>query len=303
MLARPTMALDPISIYPKNVNMMVRTEGSAEGYDGTELFFQTWMKSEARGTLVVTHGISEHSEAYDRFFAPAMADRGWNVIAWDLRGHGCSHGKRGYIDDFKTYSDDMASFITGLKRAGKLSLPYALVAHSMGALINLRYLIDHGSRGAAALVLSSPLLGVSVPIPPMKDLAARVLARVAPTFTLYNEIKYEHLTRDPEVLENYPRDPLRHDKISPQLYLGMMESIAYVRTKGSTIQIPTLMQLAGRDMIVSRGEAENFFESLGAAEKKLMTYGESYHEIFNDLDRERVFSDLDGFLRKVMRPI
>lgn len=296
------MPLDPISVCLKDDSMMVRTEGSVEGYDGTELFFQTWMTSEARGTLVVTHGISEHSEAYDRFFAPAMSSKGWNIIAWDLRGHGCSHGKRGYIEDFKTYSDDMASFITHLERAGKLSLPYALVAHSMGALINLRYLLDHGPRGAAAIALSSPLLGISLPVPPLKDIAARVLARVAPTFTLFNEIHYEHLSRDPEVLENYPKDPLRHDKISPQLYLGMMETIAYVRTKGADIDLPILVQLAGRDRVVSRVEIEGFFASLASTEKRLLLYEESYHEIFNDLDRERVFDDLDAFLKNVMRP-
>ncbi len=75
--------------------MITRTEGNFEGHDGAELFYQTWMAPEARGTLVLTHGINEHSESYDRFFSKHVAPRGFNIIGWDLSGHGRSHGKRG----------------------------------------------------------------------------------------------------------------------------------------------------------------------------------------------------------------
>ena len=295
-----TMALDGFSLCIKVEGMTTRTEGSFEGHDGAELFYQTWTTAEARGTLVVTHGISEHSEAYDPCFATGMEPFGWNVIAWDLRGHGRSHGKRGYVDRFTTFSEDMASFIGFLRRSGKLSLPYALVSHSMGALITLRYLLDHGRQDAAALALSSPLLGVSMAVHPLKDKAARLLYRFAPSVTLFNEIRYDYLSRDPEVLAQYPKDSLRHDKISPGLYLGMFETIADVRGRASEIRLPTIIQVAGREMIVSRAEAEAFFPVIGAEEKQLIVYEDSYHEIFNDLDRERVFADLDGFLKKSM---
>lgn len=280
---------------------MTRTEGSFEGHDGAELFYQTWMAPEPRGTLVVTHGINEHSESYDRFFAKNMAPRGFNIIGWDLRGHGRSHGKRGYIDRFQTYSEDLQAFIRYLESEGKLSLPYSLVSHSMGGLITLKYLIDHGPKGAASLALSSPLLGVALAVPPMKDFAARVLFRFAPTTTLYNEIRYEDLTRDPTMLGTYKKDPLRHEKISPTLYLGMMEMITTVKAQGGKVKLPTLMQLAGREKIVSRPDAELFFETLGSNQKRLIVYEESYHEIFNDLDRERVFSDLETFFNETMR--
>lgn len=287
---------------PKMKAMTTRTEGSFEGHDGAELFYQTWMTPEARGTLVLTHGINEHSEAYDRFFAKHMAPRGYNIIGWDLRGHGRSHGKRGYVEHFQDYVDDLDAFIRFLERGGKLALPYSLVAHSMGGLITLKYLIDHGARGASSLCLSAPLLGVALAVPPLKDFAARVLFRMAPTVTLYNEIRYEDLTRDPEMLASYKKDPLRHEKISPTLYLGMMEMIAVVKAQGAKIELPTLMQLAGREKIVSRPEAEAFFNTLSSQKKRLIVYDESYHEIFNDLDRERVFADLDTFLLETMRP-
>ncbi len=279
--------------------MTVRTEGNFDGHDGTELFYQTWTIPEARGTLVVTHGMSEHSEAYD-LFASGMTRSGWNVIGWDLRGHGRSQGKRGYVDAFKTFSEDLAAFIQFLESQGKLSLPYALIGHSMGGLISLRHIIDHGHGRALAFSLSSPLLGIAIAVPVIKELAARLLFRLAPTATLYNEIVYQDLSRDPEVLLGYPKDPLRHDKISPSLFFGMQETIEYVRSRGNSIQLPTLFQLSGHDLVVNQKESEAFFATVGAKEKKLLVYEDSYHEIFNDLDRERVYQDLDLFLKRVM---
>lgn len=280
--------------------MIVRTEGSFQAHDGTELFYQTWTAAQARGTLVVTHGMAEHSEAYDRCFARGMNLKGWNVISWDLRGHGRSQGKRGHVDSFKLFSEDLHSFVQFLNRQGKLSQPFAQVGHSMGGLIALRYLIDYGDEGASALALSSPLLGVNVPVPPIKDLAARVLNRLVPSLTMGNELLYENLSRDPDMLTLYEKDPLRHDKISPALYLGMLESIAYVKTKGQEVKLPAICQVAGHDLIVNRHEAESFFSTVGSKEKRFMIYEHSYHEIYNDLDRDNVFSDLDSFLKKVM---
>ncbi|MES2965697.1 MAG: alpha/beta fold hydrolase, partial [Bdellovibrionota bacterium] len=65
-------------------------KSNAESFaEDVELFFQSWTTPESRGTLVVTHGISEHSEAYAKT-ADDLCKLGWNVIAWDLRGHGRS---------------------------------------------------------------------------------------------------------------------------------------------------------------------------------------------------------------------
>jgi len=293
-------SLDAFSNYSEDEPMMIRAEGCFSASDGAELFYQTWTTSEAHGSLVVTHGLSEHSESYDRFFAPAMTAHGWNVIAWDLRGHGRSAGKRGHVDHFDVFRDDLITFIDFLQKSGKLTLPYALVGHSMGGLISLLYMLQTLGGRAFALALSSPLLGVSVAVPPAKDLAARGLARLVPSLTMGNEINHADLTRDAEMLKTYDRDPLRHEKISPALYLSMMEAMKWARAQGFQIQIPLLMQVAGRERITSRPESELFFESVRSEVKRLIVYEESLHEIYNDLDRRQVFADLNSFLNDVL---
>lgn len=266
-----------------------------------ELFYQSWTTPQARATLIITHGISEHSEAYSKT-ADHLARLGWNVVAWDLRGHGRSEGKRGFIREFRDFSLDLADLLAVLKQEGKLEKPFALVGHSMGGLITLRHLVDTdaSSPAPAALALSSPLLGVALAVPAAKDFAARILNRVLPAITLYNEIRYQDLTRDIEHLKTYPTDALRHDKISPGLYLGMFENIAYVQAHADRIKIPTLVQAAGKEKIVSLPAIREFFSTIGASNKQLQVYEESYHEIYNDLDRKQVFDDLNAFLSSAM---
>ncbi|MEK7357070.1 MAG: lysophospholipase, partial [Bdellovibrionota bacterium] len=275
-------------------NFRSNAQNSAEE---VELFFQSWTTRGARGTLVVTHGISEHSESYAKT-ADDLCKLGWNVVAWDIRGHGRSEGKRGHVDDFVDYSRDLAVFLRHLKRHGLLEKPFALVGHSMGGLITLRYLIDStlDAPRPGAVALSSPLLGVALAVPPVKEYAAKFLNRVWPSMTLQNEIKYDDLVRDSEWLKTYEKDPLRHDKISSALYLGMFGVIDEVKASGAKITLPFLLMAAGQERIVSLSAIKEFFPTIASTNKKLLVYEDSYHEIMNDLDRGTVIGDLDRFV-------
>ena len=258
----------------------------------------------ARATLVLTHGMGEHSEAYVQS-AASLARMGYTIHAWDLRGHGRSEGKRGHIDHFGDFTQDLSQFILYLQKNGLLKEAFALVGHSMGGLITMKYLVEESKDGSsddpkpAACVLSSPLMDVALKVPVVKDMAGRFLNHIWPSLTLYNEIKYTDLTRDPEWLKTYEKDSLRHDKISPALYLGMIDAMKEVLANASEVKLPICVLAAGKDKIVSLAAAKTMFEHLGSSNKKMIVYEDSYHEIFNDLDRDKVFRDLSQFLQAV----
>jgi len=108
--------------------MIERLEGTFWGYQDVELYYQLWKSIPIgvetsttvektvektadktvpnNGTLIVTHGAAEHSDCYQRF-AEEMAPKGWTVFVWDLRGHGRSEGKRGYVNRFQDFSNDL----------------------------------------------------------------------------------------------------------------------------------------------------------------------------------------------------
>jgi alpha-beta hydrolase superfamily lysophospholipase len=115
--------------------------------------------------------------------------------------------------------------------------------------------------------------------------------------TLGNELRYDDLSRDPQVIKEYEADVMRHNKISAGVYLGSLMTMDVVRHKASQIRIPTLMQIAESDPVVGSEPNRSLFKKLGASDKILKEYPDRMHEIYNDLGREEVFHDLVAFLK------
>lgn len=276
--------------------MIERLEGTFWGYQDVELYYQVWKPQTSVGTILVTHGIAEHSDCYQKF-AEDVTAKGWTVFVWDLRGHGRSEGKRGYVNRFKDFVDDLDAAIKFVKTQNYApEKPLVLFGHSMGGLITSKAIIDYSPSNVHTLALSSPALGLSLEVPKVKEKAARWLAEWLPKITLYNEINFHDLVRDENLIREYKTDPLRHDKISPRLFLGMVETMDLVQRGAAEIHLPVILQLAGREKIVSTPASESFFEKLGSKKKEIFIYTESYHEIFNDLDREDVIRDFLKFI-------
>lgn len=278
---------------------MKRFEGTFRGMANAELFYQVWSTENPRGTILVTHGLAEHSECYHTFAKRITSER-WNVWGWDLRGHGKSEGKRGFVENFAYFVKDLDAFIAFVRRQKDLPAPAPLVlfGHSMGGLITTRLLLEQPVMDIAAVALSSPAFGLKKVVPKWKVRFAESAVRWMPSLTLNNEIVWSELTRDAAHLETYDHDPLRHDRISPAVFLGMREGFDFVLNSAKDFRWPLCMQLGGLDPVVNVVKAKEFYENCSSDRKQLFVYADSLHEIFNDLEREAAFEDLKTFLAK-----
>lgn len=274
-----------------------RHEGYFNGYQNQKLFYQEWTRNNPKGLVVITHGHGEHSECYHRLI-DGLYSSGWNFVAWDWRGHGRSEGKRGFAGHFSHYCWDYQKFLELLaQQDSHKNLPWIALGHSMGGLIQTHELMNTKlSLPIRAQVLSSPLFGVRVEVPLMKDLAALAAFHLYPKLTLWNELKQEQFSRDSQIIEEFTKDPLRHDRMSPGVYIGFLQAFEYVHRNAPHLKIPTLLQLAGQDSVVSNPESEKFFTNLGAPLKAKKVYHDSFHEIYNDLDRQVCFKDILDFI-------
>lgn len=268
-----------------------------QSFDGVSLFVRSWRTQSPGGTIVVTHGLGEHSGSY-KYLAEGLADSGFNLHAWDLRGHGQSGGARGVLRSWGDYTRDLVEVVDHLKKNEMSGEPLILLAHSMGGLVLVKALLDHGDMGARAFALSSPLFGIAVPVPAIKRKGAVLLARLAPNFTMANGLKYEDLTADPKVIADHYADKLRHDRTSSVLYLQMVDAMADSLARAGQIKLPALVMQAEADVIVSPKAARQLFETLGSADKKWIEYPGYKHEIFNELNRPVVFNDLRAWLSR-----
>lgn len=264
-----------------------------------KIYLQRWKRDDwpSDGIILITHGVAEHSECYAQT-AEAFANQRFEVFAWDLPGHGKSYGQRGYVKSFKEFTERMEFVIQEVRKIAPDNIPLYLFSHSLGGLITLRYLLDNPKTPAKAVLLSSPALGVKVEVPPLKDKAARILNILAPKFTIPHELNFADLSRDRNIIATYPKDPLRHKKYSAPLYLGILGAMDEVNSRAHHIEIPIYIQAAGQDRIVDTVATQEFFKRLGSLNKRLKVYPESYHEIYNDLNRQEVIDDLLSYLRE-----
>lgn len=266
--------------------------------DGLALHVHHWPRTEAKGTLLVVHGLGEHGGRYAHV-AAALNDAGWSVVSYDHRGHGRSGGGRGRIDRDDALLEDLAAVIDAVRAAhpGRL----LLLGHSMGGLIAARFVAEglqpqpaRWHREVDALVLSSPALAADMNA--VQKLLLASLGRLAPDLAVGNGLKPEWVSRDPAVVRAYVADPLVHDRITPRLARFILEGGEFVRAAAPRWRVPTLLMWAGSDRCVApRGSAE-FAAAAPAAAVQAQAFAPLYHEIFNEPEQTQVFARLREWL-------
>ena len=275
---------------------MKREEGYFRGFNDSELFYQSWIAQKANGTIIITHGLSEHSECYQRF-ANGLKPLNINIYGWDLRGHGRSEGKRGVVYDFFDLCEDLKIFIKYVQDR-QTNMPIFLLGHSMGGLVCNKMLLslnesEFKAMNLDGLILSSPLCGLSICVPKLLLTAGKFCDKWFPdiAFRRY-DICYNKLSRDRDVINEYKHDHLRHDKISPRLFFSLKKECQYVLDHASKITLPIIVMQGSQDTVVSVDATKAYFEKITSSDKTLKIYEGYHHEIFNDIGREKVYSDL-----------
>ncbi len=272
-------------------------EGSFPRGDGTELAHRSWRGADPRATLLLVHGLGDHSGRYRR---PALqlAAAGVDVHALDLPGHGRSPGQRGHVSRFAELTHAVLALRRFLLTGEGAERPLFLYGHSMGGLIALRTVQQHPEMEWRGLALSAPALGVSMTVPNWKSAAGRVFARLAPRIALDNGIDAEDLSRDPAVVQAYREDPLVHGRISARLYAEMMENMRLARESIAAAPLPPSLWLVPTgDRICDADAALAAAGALPRDGHRVIRYDGAYHEAHNDLVRERVMRDLGDWLQ------
>ncbi|MFT7610105.1 MAG: acylglycerol lipase [Candidatus Aldehydirespiratoraceae bacterium] len=251
--------------------------------DGLVQLRRRWKPTgEAHAIVLLLHGIAEHSGRYEHV-GRRLADSGFDVIAIDQRGFGQSGGRRGHVDDWSQFGDDVEDQMNELKAMG---LPIVLLGHSMGGLIATRYVVDERVQ-PDLLVLSGPALGAE--IPRRFRIAAPLLGRIAPTLVIKEDGNPSLLSKDEAVGEVFYADPLRVPYPTAALGWGLMKAIGEARAGINKVTMPTLVMHGGDDRLVPANASE-IFETLSNAER--IVYDGLRHEIFNEAEGLEIVDEM-----------
>jgi lysophospholipase len=133
-------------------------------------------------------------------------------------------------------------------------------------------------------------------VPAWKQALARITPLVAPRLSLSNEINADHLSHDPAVVQAYRTDPLVHNKITAGMYAATLAHGESLIRRASALRVPFLMLHGRDDRIVDPSGSQQFFDNATVEGRAFCLYPGLHHEIFNELDRERVFADIESWL-------
>ena len=260
--------------------------------DGTKIFTQSSPVSQPSKTVVLVHGFAEHIGRYQELIG-LLNQANISVLGLDLRGHGRSHGARGYIDSLEQYLEDLDAAVskTGLSKV-------YFVAHSMGSLVASAYAAKYPQK-VAGMVLSSPLFAIVVQVPWIKLQFGKVMSRILPRLSVPNDgLDSTFLTHDKSKVRAYNEDPLVFHTITARWFDIMM----HIRPKSLAIakqlQTPLLLQLAGEDHVVDSKTSEEWFKHLPRKIGTLKIYKGFYHEIYNEIKRKKPLEDMLAWLQK-----
>lgn len=276
----------------------------------------------ARGVVQLAHGMVDHPGRYGNLIE-FLTGRGYIFAGHHHLGHGrsvLSAEELGYFADegaIDLLIADMHSMNKHL-RATYPALPLVLLGHSMGSFITRLYaqkhphsmqgVIIHGTGGPNKLAPLGKLVARAVALISGKRSRSKLIFSLA--FGSYNkrceasEGENAWLSRDGEAIADKVNDPLASFRFTTKGYMDLFDMVTRCNSREWFREYPkdmrTLVMSGDGDPVGDYGRGVRYvYKQLmmsGCTDLELRTYEGARHELFNETNRDEVFSDLGAWL-------
>lgn len=267
--------------------------------DQQSIFVRDWSAPkgmhEKKG-IIIMHGLGEHCGRYTKL-AEFFLNLGFVVRVFDHRGHGQSSGQRGDIPNSDAIIDDAKIVIEDFAK----QLPEApmIFAHSMGGLFSTHLCLLEKVK-VKALILSSPAFAVH--LSQFEKTLFAISQYLIPSVGVPHGSNGLYLSHDIEVVKDYQKDELVHNKISARLFKSMLKSMKYIHKNATKLKIPLLLLVADNDLVVDSNGSKKFSNKIlknnPNYQIKTILYPNFYHEVINEPESRIVFNDITNWLNE-----
>lgn len=267
-------------------------ESSFEGIGGLKIFTRAWRPTGTpRAIIVIVHGFNSHS-GYYRWVAEQFVAHGLAVYALDLRGRGQSEGERFYVEKFADYVNDVATFVA-LAKAQEPGLPVFMLGHSAGGVVACLYTLEHQAE-LAGLICES--FAHEVPAPDFALAVLKGVSHIAPHAHVL-KLNNADFSRDPNVVEAMNKDPFIAGESQPaETIAEMVRADERLKQEFPLITLPVLILHGTHDKAAKPSGSQHFYNRAGSTDKTLKLYEGHFHDLLNDIDKEVVMADIQGWL-------
>jgi alpha-beta hydrolase superfamily lysophospholipase len=237
--------------------------------------------------ICLLHGLGDHSQRFGTHFARFFTDAGYAILTLDLRGHGKSGGARGHINTIDDYMEDI-DVLLGHAASLFPGLPVFLYGHSLGAILALHYGLQR-RPSLNGVIATDPALKSALEEQKGKIALVKVLGSIIPTLTLPSGLIVKDLSRDPQVVSDYQKDPLVHGVATLGFGKCSLAAIRWIFDRAAEFPIPLLLMHGSGDRIAYLKGSQELAHLAGSC-CTLKVWDGYYHEIHNDIGKEQVLS-------------
>ncbi|SDI10357.1 alpha/beta fold hydrolase [Chryseobacterium jejuense] len=293
----------------------------------SQLFYNLFTPETAKATLLIVHGMQEHSGRYTEI-AEYFANHGVAVITYDHLGHGKSVKDKNEIGFFQLNKPDERLIVDAEMIADHLAeqypdIPHFIMGHSMGSFITRCLLQKASSKFTGAIIT-----GTGGPLPGIDALRGylSLANRIAPhhrtflnsVFTKVNNKKFKKdkdfgdtswLSINPKNRRAFEQDNLCGIPFTHNAFYTLFTVYKRATTRNWAASIspsfPFLFVSGQNDPIgdFSKGVmlTVNHLKADGFQDVDAKIYPEMRHEILNEEIREQVLSEIYDWMLKHCR--
>ncbi|GAB3222408.1 lysophospholipase [Algoriphagus aestuariicola] len=276
---------------------MQHFESSYSTHDGKKLFLQAWLPEKARASMLLVHGLGEHSGRYADF-AGKLVEAEIAVFTFDGRGHGNSESKQptAFYESAEDYLTDI-EMLFGKAKNYLAGIPAFIYGHSMGGGLVAAFVLKR-KPDAAGVILSSPAIkeadGTSKLLIAVSDLVSRYLPKLKAL-----KLDITGISRVPEEVEKYKADPLIYQESIPaRTGTELYRQMKYIQSHAAEFRLPLLILHGDADRLTNPKGSQLLFEQASSKDKTLEIFPGGYHELIRDLEAERYRTLILDWLEK-----
>lgn len=276
----------------------------------TTLFYRSLLPKQPRFILIMIHGAGQHSGQFWELGCYCYQHE-VAFYALDLRGFGQSSGKRGHVQRFHQYLEDLHHFVQYVRQRHPHQ-PLFLLGHSFGGTVVIRYGQER-AKDIRGVVLSAPALKLRLPVPPVLYLACHVGSWIVPEWG----IELNRLARwadrlsasipglkGTERLQNmlYGRkgdeDPYAHSLITFRWMSELLNNGRQALLRVREFRFAALCLCGGDDPVVDPVAVKKFHDGLPTSDKKWILLPHVKHRVLQDPESDSIYAQMIGWLQE-----
>ena len=258
---------------------------------GSPLAASVWEAENARAVILALHGFGDHAVSTFRKAGSYWRANGITTVAYDQRGFG-RNPSRGFWPGARALADDAKNAVRQVREMYPCK-PVVLLGHSMGGGVALAAAREVAIDG---LVLAAPAIWGGAELNPFHRLLAWAAASVVPErrFTGRGVVRIQ-ASDNVEILRELGRDPLYLSPPSAREIFGLVRVTDLAEAAVPEVTAPALLLLGGKDQILPSERVRRVFGRLQGPRREVF-YEDGWHLLFRDLQAERVWRDVAGWI-------